>query len=415
MLFVLRKIILGIIFVAILIAVIAIARGYRFSAKEKTLSPTGILVASSFPDGSMIFVNGELKGATNSNIIVTPGDYDVEIKKDGYSSWKKNLKIKGELVIKADALLFPQNPTLSPVTTLGVSKAVSSVSGDKIVIFSETENAEKDGIYLFENVRNPITRINPLKPLILKTAFLQDSQNLKLASSSVEFSPNEDQMLLTTYVDGASLAPTKNPTISHIYLLDTGSLTTTPFDVTNSVESIRTAWATEQVALSKKALAGLKKPLPTIAGQAFNVISFSPDERKILYSASQSAKLPLIINPPMIASNQTPEERNIKPGSMYVYDTEEDKNFKLFDVSEFGSLENATSSLLWFPDSAHIVIKEAKKFVVADYDGTNRTTVYSGPFDPRFFTMSKDGKLFILTNFNSETGELFDLYSVSLK
>ncbi|MBP9797627.1 PEGA domain-containing protein [Candidatus Woesebacteria bacterium] len=415
MLFVLRKIILGIIFVAVLITVIAIARGYRFSAKEKTLSPTGILVASSFPDGSMIFVNGELKGATNSNIIVAPGEYDVEIKKDGYSSWKKHLNIKGELVIKADALLFPQNPTLSPVTTLGVSRAVSSASGDKIVIFSETENAEKDGIYLFENVRNPITRINPLKPLILKTAFLQESANLKLASGSVEFSPNEDQMLLTTYVDGGTLTPTKNPAISHIYLLDTDSLTTSPFDVTNSVESVRTAWVTEQASLSKKALASLKKPLPTIAGQAFNVIAFSPDERKILYTASQSATLPTIINPPIIASNQTPEERNLQPGSIYVYDTEEDKNFKLFDVSEFGSLENATSSLLWFPDSAHIVIKEAKKFIVADYDGTNRTPVYAGPFDPRFFTMSKDGKLFILTNFNSEEGVLFDLYSVSLK
>ena len=415
MLFVLRKIILGIIFVAILIAVIAIARGYRFSTKEKTLSPTGILVASSFPDGSMILVNGELKGATNSNIILTPGNYDVEIKRDGYSSWKKNLKIKGELVIKADALLFPQNPTLSPVTSLGVSRAVSSVSGDKIVIFSETNNAEKDGIYLFENVRNPITRINPLKPLILKSSFPQDSSQLKLASSSVEFSPNEDQMLLTTYAQVTTPSQAKSPAISHIYLLDTGSLTGTPFDVTNSVESIRSAWAIEQAALSKKALAGLKKPLPTLAAQSFNILSFSPDERKILYTASQSATLPTIIKPPLIASNQTPEERTIKPGSIYIYDTEEDKNFKLFDVSEFQSLENAMSSLLWFPDSAHIVIKEAKKFVVADYDGTNRTTVYSGPFDSRFFTLSKDGKLFILTNFNSETGVIFDLYSVSLK
>jgi len=400
---------------AVLIAVIAIARGYRFSPKEKTLSPTGILVASSFPDGSMILVNGELKGATNSNIIVTPGEYDVEIRRDGYSSWKKHLKIKGELVIKADALLFPQNPTLSPVTTLGVSRAVSSASGDKIVIFSETNNAEKDGIYLFENVRNPITRINPLKPLILKTSFPQDSSELKLASSSVEFSPNEDQMLLTTYTNVSTLSKTKTPAIAHIYLLDTGTVTKTPFDVTHSVESVRTAWTTEQAALSKKALAGLKKPLPTIAGQAFNVISFSPDERKILYTASQSATLPTIIKPPLIASNQTQEERTIQPGSIYVYDTEEDKNFKLFNVADFGSLENAMSSLLWFPDSAHVVIKEAKKFVVADYDGTNRTTVYSGPFDSRFFTLSKDGKLFILTNFNSETGVMFDLYSVSLK
>ena len=145
--FILRKIILGIVFVCVLIGLIAVGRGYRFSPKEKSLSSTGILVASSFPDGSMILLNGELKGATNSNVIVTPGEYDIEIKKDGFSSWKKRLKIKGELVLKADALLFPQNPTLSPVTSLGITKAVSSSSGDKIVIFSESNNPEKDGIY----------------------------------------------------------------------------------------------------------------------------------------------------------------------------------------------------------------------------------------------------------------------------
>ena len=84
--FILRKIILGFIFILLLIGLIAVGRGYRFSTKDKSLSSTGILVASSFPDGSMILVNGELKGATNSNIIVKPGDYDIEIKKDGYFS-----------------------------------------------------------------------------------------------------------------------------------------------------------------------------------------------------------------------------------------------------------------------------------------------------------------------------------------
>ena len=125
--------------------------------------------------------------------------------------------------------------------------------------------------------------------------------------------------------------------------------------------------------------------------------------------------MPLIIDPPLIASNQTPEERTIEPGSIYVYDTEEDKNFKLFSIEQFGTLENARSSILWYPDSAHVVVKEARKFVVSDYDGTNPISVYSGPFDSSFFTLSKDGKLFILTNFSSESGTLFDLYSVGLK
>jgi hypothetical protein len=38
----------------------------------------------------------------------------------------------------------------------------------------------------------------------------------------------------------------------------------------------------------------------------------------------------------LIATNQTPEERSIKPGAVYVYDKKEDKNFKIAD--EFQSI-----------------------------------------------------------------------------
>ena len=94
------------------------------------------------------------------------------------------------MIIKMHWFISP-NSNPFPRHIPRVNKAVSSVSGDKIVIFSETNNVPKD-IYLFE-CKKPITRINPLKPLILKSSFPQDSSQLKLASSSVEFSPNEDE------------------------------------------------------------------------------------------------------------------------------------------------------------------------------------------------------------------------------
>jgi hypothetical protein len=120
------RLILGGLFVFVLFTLIAYARGYRFNLSQKKLDSTGILVASSYPDGAKIFLNGELFGATNENIIIEPGEYNVEIKKDGFTSWSKSLKIKGELVIKADALLFPKNPSLSPVTSLGLVFAQTS-------------------------------------------------------------------------------------------------------------------------------------------------------------------------------------------------------------------------------------------------------------------------------------------------
>ncbi len=430
--FLVRKIVLIGLFILVLAGLIAIARGYRFNPSQRTIKSTGILVASSNPDGAKIFVNGELKGATNSNIIVSPGEYDVEIKKDGFTSWSKRLTIKGELVIKADALLFPQNPTLSPVTSLGVKKAFSSPTGDAIIIISESEEEvvvdpasdeeEKNGIYLLENVRNPLSRINPLNTLVFKSAFSEESEGFQLEDITIEFSPDEKQLLITTYIPletdiegNVEEVEQEDRTISNIYLIDAGSSTDDPFNVTESVDTIRNAWSEEQMEITEKALRAFKDPLADVALESFDIMAFSPDETRILYTATQSATLPLVIDPPLVATNQTPEVRDIETGSIYVYDAEEDRNYKVFGVDEFESLEDAKNRILWYPSSAHLILREDDKISAFDFDGTNKRTVYSGPFSKDFLATSKDGRLFILTNFNSETGSLQDLYSIGLK
>src|SRR3989338_3829077 len=109
---ILVRLILATAFAVVLGTLILYARGYRFDLTQQKLDSTGIIVASSFPDGAKIYLNGELFGATNTNIVIEPGEYTVDIKKDGYSSWTKNVRLKGEQVVKMDALLHPRNPSL---------------------------------------------------------------------------------------------------------------------------------------------------------------------------------------------------------------------------------------------------------------------------------------------------------------
>jgi PEGA domain len=415
MYYMLRKLILGIIFAALLIGLIGIARGYRFNPIQGTLKPTGILVAASNPDGAKIFVDGKLSGATNTNISLAPGTYDVEIKKDGFTSWKRRLTIKGELVVKVEALLFPQNPTLSPVTSLGVTAAFVSPSGDKIIIVSESGDPEEDGLYLLENVRNPLSRINPLNTLVLKSTFTAQPADFKLSSISVEFSPDEKEILVTVpspVIEGQLADPT---VLGTTYLIDTNTLSEQLFDVTTSLATIQTAWETEASELRIKTLKAFKKPLAKVALSSFDILAFSPDETKILYTATQSATIPQIIKPALVSVNQTPEIRSIEPGNIYVYDAEEDRNYALFKMTDFQSTEAARTSIVWYPSSTHFILKEAKKISVLDFDGSNKRTVYSGPFSPSFLATSKDGRLFIMTNFNSEAGSLHDIYSIGLK
>lgn len=375
-----------ILFILTLVSLIGYARGYRINFSKKTISSTGILVASSYPDGAKIYINNELSGATNSNLTLPPGKYQVEIKKDGYSSWKKNITVKGELVIKADALLFPQNPSLSPITSLGIIKAQFSEINSKTIILSENDDLEKDGIYLLENSKKTLSIFNPLKLLVLKSTFLED---FDLKGSGLKFSPDGKQIIFTT------------PTAA--YLISTEEQTTQPFDITNSKETMEQAWARDEEKNIQKILETFKDPLPKIASDSFKIISFSPDESKILYEATKSATLPLIIDPPLIGANQTQEERDLKKGNLYVYDKKEDKNFKI------------PNPLLWFPDSTHLIIKEEKQISIINYDGENKQTVYSGPFEQDFVAVTSDGKLLILANLNPQTNKLPDVYAVGIK
>jgi RNA polymerase-binding transcription factor DksA len=42
----------------------------------------------------------------------------------------------------------------------------------------------------------------------------------------------------------------------------------------------------------------------------------------------------MVITPPLIGTNSTPEQRSVVTGKIYIYDSKEDKNYFLFDKQE---------------------------------------------------------------------------------
>lgn len=389
-----NRLLVIIIFFAILIGVIALARGYRVDLKKKSLNPTGILAVSSTPKPAKIYIDGALAGATDMNITLPPGNYQVEIKKEGYTSWNKKVNLKGELVISLDALLFPANPSLSPLTNLGIIKAVPLDQTEKIIVFAE------DGIYLFEASKKPLSIIPPLKLIMAKKNLPEKTD---FASSYVYLSPDFKQAIF-------EFAKSKNETVS--YLLSLEEENKTLFDTTDSKNALLDAWTKEKERNDLKILETFPREIAKVASDSFHILSFSPNETKILYQASRSVVLPLALIPPLIAANQTQDSRALKKDSLYVYDKKEDKNF---EISIPASIFQPPASILWFPDSKHLVFVEGKKISVVDYDGTNRQSVYSGPLESSFFTTTSDGTLIILANLNPEVNKFPDVYAVGIR
>lgn len=401
---IIRRLIVISVFIAILTFVITYARGYRLDFQKKSVTSTGILAISSTPKAAKIYLNGALAGATDSNLTLPPGFYEVAIAKDGYTSWRKKVTLKGEWVLTLEALLFPANPTLSPLTNLGVVKAIPLDQSEKILLLRQNNDLEKDGIYLFEASKKSLPFLTPLKLLLLKKNL---PANLDFNQAEVTTSSDYKQAIIQFPISNFQ-SPISNPS----YLLSLEEENKTPFDVTASKETLLEAWAKEKESQNLKILETFPPGLTKIATDSFHIIAFSPNETKILYQAKKSLTLPPIIIPPLIATNQTKEERTLKKDQLYVYDKKEDKNFV---ISIPASSLQLPASILWLPDSKHLASLENKKISVVDYDGTNKQTVYSGPLAGSFFSASADGIIIVLANLNPETNPWPDLYAVGIR
>ncbi len=435
-----------IVFGVILAGIIAYARGYRFSLETKSLTPTGILALSANPKPAKVYINGELKGVTDLNLTLPPGTYDIDIKKEGYTDYKKSLTLKGEIVTSLNALLFPKNPSLSPSSNLGVIKAVAVDQTDKVLLFSHNGDTEKDGVYLFDSNQRPLSFLPPLKPVVLESSL---PAGVILDQTQVYFSPDYRQGVFDFKTDAETV---------HSYLLTLDQENTEPFDVTTSKDSIIAAWKVQRNKDIAKILETFPAGIEKVATDSFHIIAFSPDETKLLYRATRDVVLPPVITPALIGANQTAEHRGLEKGHFYVYDRKEDKNFEVNDIETSGNAMSPTPTplvrttvrptialartqsntvnstnaaeitepqldiapegeyaVMWYPDSAHLVIQVEKEIVVVDYDGSNKRTVYSGPFEHGFFDATTNEKLFVLTNLNPQYNKYADLYEVGIR
>jgi len=390
----LSRLFVAALFVSVVLIVIAYARGYHLNLSDKKITPSGILAIKSSPETAKVWLNGEIKGITNLNLTLPPKKYSVKITKEGYSSWQKEVNLKKEVVVNLNALLFPNNPTLSPLTNLGVKRALPIDQTGKILFLVEKGDQDKDGLYIFDSNRKPISLGQPLTTVLLTKNLHQEE--ISLAEAKIYFSPKFDQIILEAG--------------KKAYLLSLTEKNISPFEVTRSEQNVLEAWQLEKRKQVQKILETFPREFAKIASASFTINSFSPDNNKIFYQAKKNLSLPLIITPPLIGSNQTPQSRKLRRKNFYVYDKKEDKNFAIKFVAKKGA-----SLPVWYPDSNHLVYLEKGRIVIVESDGTNKQTVYSGPFQKGFFGLNNDGEIVTLINLNPETNPYADLYLVGIR
>lgn len=427
------------------VVMIRYAKGYRPTLSGQ-IKGTGLLSANSYPQAAEVYLNGDLRTATDSTLNLDPGTYQVEIKKDGYHTWSKTLEIEQELVTATDALLIPTSPALDPLTFTGSLSPVISPDGTQIVYTVASSSAlAKNGLYVQDLSTSPLSLSRGPRQIASSTT------NFNLTQATYTWSPGGNEILVA-FANGSHL------------LLDSSRLNNLAFlkDQTASLASLLSEWEQQ---LSQKEVDELKK-LPDffvqMASSSATNLYFSPDGQKLLYQAVQDLNVPSNLLPPLPASSTQLESRELHKGNWYVYDLVEDRNFLIapgqipanssFAPTKLLLMENPRSStsgdstatasayrrlqqgytldeslllllaeyypldsgVRWLPDSSHLLISREDKIDIVEYDGANRTTLYAGPFDSSFVVPSPDGsRIITLIQFSPSAAK--NLYTIKLK
>ncbi|TXH00442.1 MAG: PEGA domain-containing protein [Candidatus Moraniibacteriota bacterium] len=444
--------------------VIRYAKGDRL-AGTGAVRGTGLLAANSFPTSAQVYINGRLTTATDNTLNLDPGDYLVEIKKDGYHTWSKNLAIQKELVTPTNAQLFPTSVSLEPLTYTGAHNPTPSADGGLLAFaVASSSSSTKNGLYI-QDLNTGAISLNKNARQIAQNTTEHD-----YAKANYLFSPNSSE-LLVSFQNGAHL------------LLDVTRFNNAQEleDITWKLSTILADWELEIARTERVRLIELPdffQELATSSGNLTNLY-FSPDGKKLLYQALTPITIPnSLITPPPATSTQ-PENRSLNPGSWYIYDLIEDKNFlisqgsvpspspsptpknskikppqtnnqpviskiMLLDTlapipaettsspSAFRKLqksqnESTTLALMgaqyspiyvdhiqWYPDSLHVIIHTGEKIEIMEYDATNRLTLYAGPFDSSIIYPWPDGSK-IITRIQFSEGTIPNLYTIKLK
>jgi len=184
--------------------IILYSLGYRIDFRTKKIVQPGILFLKVWPKNVEIYLNKKLEKKTDiffgTALIkdLTPKKYEVEIKKDNFQTWKKELEIKKGLATEAkNILLVPQKINF---TSLGKNTEDFFLSPDgKILITKELTNND-------DNSKNESNNDWSLKIFELnkniKSHLFEKKQISKeeFEISFLKFSPDNKKILLKTKI-----------------------------------------------------------------------------------------------------------------------------------------------------------------------------------------------------------------------
>lgn len=166
------------LFFVLLPIVLSYSLGYHIDYKNIRIYKTGIIYLKSRPSGALVYVNGRLFSDITPTRIeeLKPGSYTIEVKREGFYPWRKDLSVRPNMVTKADEIvLFPISIGAKKIVD---TRAVDFTVSDKNYIYYMTDS----GLF-----RSGLDGANPRK--------ISSHSNWPEDIKGKKFSPGGDKLL----------------------------------------------------------------------------------------------------------------------------------------------------------------------------------------------------------------------------
>lgn len=106
--------------------------GFNFDPKTNSVIQNGLIFIDSHPESATVLVNGQDKGQTDARMVLPAGNYDLELRREGYRSWKHGVALEGSTIERLIyPFLFPTKLVSDDAETFSAVPTLASQSPDR--------------------------------------------------------------------------------------------------------------------------------------------------------------------------------------------------------------------------------------------------------------------------------------------
>jgi len=263
------------------------AWGYQLN-RQGDVTQNGLLFVSSQPNGSSIYLNGQLyPSTTGTRVIVPAGKYSLSVARTGYRDWSREVYVAGGDVQHFDyPFLFPKDLKTTTVTALSDTPTLATQSLDqRWLLIDQPETPGAFTLYDTKNAKQPV-----VSQITLPSGTFTPSEGDQSWAAEEWANDNRHVVLVHTYEN-------KGTTDHEYILLDRD----TPADSVNLTYSLNLSQADElrlfnnRIAQAyvfnpdEKTLQRVNMGDGSLVNKLQHVLAFKPyADNKILYVTDQS-------------------------------------------------------------------------------------------------------------------------------